>query len=228
MIVEFGIAGPYGDHSLDPSVFIFKADNPNFTSDDDEFENSELKSEYLQRLRIIREKLASIDIANKSYYNECFACPPNQCKIIEITSSEKVIQSKLAENEEENHQENDQYKTKEPESNEVIQFDTSGLKPSSKEEILDLNYNPPKKKPCFRESTPKFTVSEGALYQSSELKNCSTHTSNKPEQDGIFKSPDHLFPEIKVEEKQPQSPSLNKVIHCNKCHKSISKQYYHH
>lgn len=211
MIVEFGIAGPYGDHSLDPGFFIFKAKNPNFTSDDDEFENCELKSEYLQRLKMIREKLASIDIANKNYYNECFAYPPNQCKIVEITNSEKVIQSNLAE---EDHQENDQRKNNKSESNEVIRFDTSGLKPSSKEEILDLNYNPPKKKPCFRESTPRFTVS------SPELKKCSTHDSSKSEQD---KSPDHLFPEITVEEKQPQSPSLNQIIHCHKCHKSISK-----
>lgn len=163
---------------------------------------------------MIREKLASIDIANKSYYNECFAFPPNQCKIVEITNSEKVIPSNLTDK-----KESHQCKTKEPEAktNDVsCHFDTTGLKPSSKEEILDLNYNPPKKKPCFRESTPKFTVSEGALYQSPELKKC----SNKSEQDSIFKSPDHLFPEIKIEEKQPQSPSLNKVIHCHKCHKS--------
>lgn len=236
MCLEIGAKGPFGDFSTDySSCFILKINDEWLsTEEEDDEESGALRKEYLHRLKMIREKLAGIDIANKNYYNNCFAYPPHgtdQSRITEIFDSDEntknstngnessvkfseefvPVENALCENQPletlkessicpadsnliQNSSANFKSKTVtnlDQDAVENIQRDlevstppplTDTLKKSeldiksifsydrllkhneySASELVDLNYNPPKKKPCVRESTPKLIISDGAI-----------------------------------------------------------------
>ncbi|KAH1021253.1 hypothetical protein HUJ04_010789 [Dendroctonus ponderosae] len=216
--INLGATGPFGDFSTDySSYFILKVNDEWLSTEEeeDDEESGALRKEYLLRLKLIREKLAGIDIANKNYYTNCFGYPPqdkNQCRITEIfdhdektkpspnrygSSGKSIEESVSVENvtyENENGSPNVKSKTMtnlDQDSENNFQRDievsmppqmTDTLKGSeldiksifsydclmehdqcSETELLDLNYNPPKKRPCVRESTPKLVLSEGTI-----------------------------------------------------------------
>ncbi|XP_048526481.1 uncharacterized protein LOC109540750 isoform X2 [Dendroctonus ponderosae] len=237
-LADLGTTGPFGDFSTDySSCFILKVNNEWLSTEEehDDEESGALRKEYLLRLKLIREKLAGIDIANKNYYNNCFGYPPHdttQCRITEIFDNDENTKpspnrygSSGKSNEKSVSVENVTYENeslKIPKENSILAADgnhlfqngfpnfksktmtnldqdsennfqidigvsmpphiTDTLKGSeldiksifsydclmkhdqcSATELLDLNYNPPKKRPCVRESTPKLVLSEGTI-----------------------------------------------------------------
>ncbi|XP_050298428.1 uncharacterized protein LOC126737539 [Anthonomus grandis grandis] len=179
---ELNITGPCGDYSVvQPANIIFHATNSSTDSDDQEC--AELKMEYLQRINQIRDKLATIDIANRSYYDSCFAYPPisvvgserGQCQITEIFDEETHLDEKNYESVAETKSivpeiKPSSYKPlscsskgSDTEFKTILDYSASFKEMSSSVELLDLNYNPPKKRTCIRENTPKFSTSDGVV-----------------------------------------------------------------
>ncbi|KAL1508961.1 hypothetical protein ABEB36_003774 [Hypothenemus hampei] len=190
-VLDFDITEPCENES---DFFIYHIDN-SFAKYD--LETSKLKIEYLYRLKLLRDKLASIDIIDKSYYNNCFDSSRDQCIIAEITDDDRVYNDKNERNHEDrqSHLEindgiainlnndielNREQELKAPINRNIGKFllaKTNGanectqlsfmLKNNLKEEdtidIIDLNYNPPKKKSCLRDNTPRLAIFEGAM-----------------------------------------------------------------
>lgn len=275
---------------------MYHVDDTNNSTDTEDQECFQLQNEYLERLRLIREKLASIDIANKTYYNNCFRYSPQpQCVITEIfdevtdtnnfnddvirnfktnnigndinvKSSEEIPINKLTESkgdeqndftenkgDEQNDSvnnpvclklsgsidqdkpqedpfvtndkandnfiaENDKTENSELGIKSILNYGSFRYDDSSSIELLDLNYNPPKKKPCIRENSPKMVLSEGAillpyhtrlglqndlLCTNNEASDSETKCDEKTEidtnlEDSIEQN-GHIFPEVKVE-----------------------------
>ncbi|CAG9769477.1 unnamed protein product [Ceutorhynchus assimilis] len=88
------LTGPFGDNfslkEISSTEMLFKAQASNSSTDSEDSDPDILKIEYLQRLALIREQMATLDIANIDYYPSCFNSSyfPNQCTITELHDSD--------------------------------------------------------------------------------------------------------------------------------------------
>ncbi|KAF7266917.1 hypothetical protein GWI33_019843 [Rhynchophorus ferrugineus] len=192
--------GPFGDHSLESKTVNQLGMNTDVSSSvSDDQEIYDLKMEYLERLQLIREKLANMDIADyDAYYKNPYWCNTG-CQITEITDDHVDITPENDPDEEPNSEELTVLNSNEEKCPEfvdkakpilktIFQYGDQFNLDSSSTELLDLNYNPPKKKRCFREVTPKI------------------HTASS---DGDFNSADKECPKSKEDENTKEENRQN-------------------
>ncbi|CAH1180992.1 unnamed protein product [Phyllotreta striolata] len=201
--------GPYGDIPPEPNergfyrdyvVFMLEEDGDYSRENSDENDEKELynlRNEYIQKLNIVRRRLNLAEIANDGdkYFQSAYQ---RKCTITEIVEDDE----QKPEHTSEQHcssktQELPQARPRSsPSSTEIQTIYPFSLRYTKIEEadslsnILDMEYNPPKKKSCYRLKTPKMpSASESNIPYRTKI---SLH-------DGLFKSPSEKRPEKRPE-----------------------------